>query len=132
MAATAFSFTKIFVADRVAMEAFYTTVLGLKPGFRLVMGEGEDAFVEVQMTVNGGQLEENSLMLVQYLNRAAPAPGEAAIGFTVEVIEETITAAEAAGGRVVAPVQTVSDHGIKAAYIADPEGHIIELLQLSK
>ena len=65
-------------------------------------------------------------------NRAAPAPGEAAIGFTVEVIEETITAAEAAGGRVVAPVQTVSDHGIKAAYIADPEGHIIELLQLSK
>ena len=130
MAATAFSFTKIFVTDLAAMERFYTTVLGLKPGFRLTAGEGEHMFKEVQLTVNGGQLEENGLMLVQYLNRAAPPVGEAIVGFTVEVIEDTIAAAQDAGGRVVTPAQTLPDHGMKVSYIADPEGHTIELLQL--
>ena len=56
--------------------------------------------------------------------------GEAIVGFTVEVIEDTIAAAQDAGGRVVTPAQTLPDHGMKVSYIADPEGHTIELLQL--
>lgn len=129
MAATGFSFTKIHVADLAAGERFYTTVLGLKPGFRATTGDGPDDFEELQLSVNGlpGDV---SLMLVQYLHRPAPPAGEAIIGFTVENIEDTIAAAVAAGGRVVHPIQTLTEYGMKIAHVADQQGHMVELLQL--
>lgn len=130
MAAQAFSFTKIIVEDLPAAQNFYTQVLGLQVAGHLDLGEGKDLMNEVILRVAGAQPHSPYLILVNYPNRTCPAPGEATTGFVVDDLDAILAEAVAAGGGVEFPAADLPEHGLRVAYISDPQGHRIELLQV--
>ena len=123
---TAYAFTKIIVADLAAMERFYCDTLGLRVQARIAVDKPGYVIRETVLVVG----ESGTLLnLVQHLDRPCPAPGEAVVGLSVDDMDAVIDAATGAGGSVVAPPVDIPDHMLKIAYIADPEGHMLELLQ---
>ncbi|QGP80556.1 VOC family protein [Sphingobium sp. CAP-1] len=128
----AFSFTKIQVADIAAAEAFYTTGLGLETVGRVDFGDGARLMHEVIMAVPGARPPAANLILICYPNAPCPAPGEATTGFMVESLDAILEQAVAAGASIdIAPTE-IPDHGLRLAYILDPLGHRIELLERLK
>lgn len=122
----AYAFTKIIVADLAAMERFYCEALGLSVRTRIAVDKPGYTLRETVLVVG----ESSTLLnLVQYLDRPCPAPGEAVVGLSVDDINAVIAAATGAGGSLVTPPVEIPDHQLKVAYIADPEGHLLELLQ---
>lgn len=128
MAVNSFIFTKLMVRDIALLERFYVDVLGLGHLRRIEEGEGDHAFVEVFLSV--GQAPGGAqLVLMQYLNKPAPVPGEALIGLVVDDVDATLAAVQAAGGAVAVPAFTIPEHYLRMAYATDPEGHTLELMQ---
>jgi predicted enzyme related to lactoylglutathione lyase len=71
------------------------------------------------------------LILTRYLHRPCPTPGSAWTGFVVADIEATLAALERAGGRIEVPIHAPDTHSVKAALASDPEGHMIEIIQMT-
>lgn len=129
MAATGFSFTKMIVADLAAATRFYTETMGLKVVLTFATGEGEYQLEEAILSTTGTYDGGHSLALVRYVNCPPAAPGEAIFGFTVEDVDAAIAAVIAAGGALARPARPVAEHGIRVAFVTDPEGHLLELVQ---
>jgi len=122
--------TKLVVRDIPAMEAFYT---GL--GLRLVSRNlgGEDNVRQEQAWLSpSGDMTSHVLILTRF-TELPQTPGPAYPGETwqcfrvddVEAVEQTVVAL---GGSVFRPGQDRPEHGVRAAVVADPEGHLIELV----
>ena len=124
-----FAFTKMVVADLAAAERFYTTTLGLTRVANVESGEGIHALQEVILSVPGATGDAAQLALIHYPNRPMPSLGEAEFGFAVTDIEATIAAMTAAGGQIVVPLLDLPEHRLRLAFITDPQGHLIELLE---
>ena len=113
----------IHVDDTDRAVAFYENVFGWlfepwgPPGFYLITTGGEAEGVGH----SGGLQERRELV-----------PGQKMIGFectvSVENIDQAIRAAEANGGRLVAPKFHIPTVGT-IAYIADTEGNVVGLSQ---
>ena len=129
MTALAFSFTKIIVGDLAAAERFYTELFGLEVVGYLNLGEGEELMNEVILKTAGAQPPAPNFILVSYPNRTPPATGEATTGFVVDDLDATLEKATAAGGSIEVAATDIPEHGLRAAYIIDPQGHRVELLQ---
>ncbi|MBM4524908.1 VOC family protein [Rhodococcus hoagii] len=125
--ATRFAFTKVFVTDLDAQASFYKSVFELSEKARIVGRVGADAVEEVLLTTGRG--DDSTLGLWCYRDRPAPAPGEATLGFDVRDAHETIRRVEHAGGAVVESVKGIPEHGVLVGFVADPEGHLIEVVQ---
>jgi catechol 2,3-dioxygenase-like lactoylglutathione lyase family enzyme len=125
---TGFSFVKIMVADVAAMERFYCDALGLTVRTRIAVDRPDYAIRETILEIGGG---ETLLNLVQHLDRPCPAAGEAMLGLAVQDIDAVIALAVSAGATILQPVTPIPDHHVKVAFLADPEGHQIELLEYS-
>ena len=128
---SSFSFTKIVVRDVDAAQRFYCDVLGLKLVLRFQTGENEFQLDEAILSSTGAYDGGHNLIVIQYLNQPAPTPGEGIFGFTVADVDATITAVLAAGGTLHRPVRHLAEHGIKVAFVKDPEGHMLELVELA-
>ncbi|WP_236808237.1 VOC family protein [Amycolatopsis albispora] len=120
-------FTKIVVDDLDAQASFYAAVFGQVVRHRFSGGEGLRAFEEIVMGSAAG--DGPSLLLIHYADGATPHPGEAVLGFTVADVEETACAARAAGGTVRSEPRSMPAGGMKVAELADPEGHLLEIVQ---
>jgi lactoylglutathione lyase len=129
MPALNFAFTKMVVADLAAAEHFYTSTLGLTRLTYIEFGEGSHALKEVILSIAGADPQVARLNLIHYPSRPTPAPGEAIFGFMVDDIEAALEAMIAAGGQIAVPLQDVPEHSLRLAFIADPEGHMVEILQ---
>jgi predicted enzyme related to lactoylglutathione lyase len=127
--ALSLSFTKIHVQDAASAEHFYAAALGLKTVARIEEPEGEHAMLEVIMTVPTRSAPAANLILVSYPNRPVPAPGEAVTGFMVADLEAALERSVAAGATIETPVTEVPEHGLRLAFILDPQGHRVELLE---
>ena len=120
-------FTKIVVDDLDAQAAFYSAVLGQVVKHRFTGGEGRRAFEEIVMGSEAG--DGPSLLLIRYVDGDSPQRGEAVFGFAVADVEETVRAARAAGGSVRSEPKSLPEAGMKVAELADPEGHLLEIVQ---
>lgn len=122
--------TKLVVRDVDAAERFYQAV-GLKPVARNLGGEGEVRQQQAWMSVTGDSAS-HMLILSQFVEVPAPTlpdyPREVWLAFNVADVDAVIAAAERAGGSVVRPGEDRPEHGVRAAVIADNEGHIIEIV----
>ncbi|CAM5644720.1 hypothetical protein GCM10010261_20450 [Streptomyces pilosus] len=125
--AARYHFTKILVTDLKTQFAFYSTVLGMVEKYRVDMGEGPDALEEIIMTAAGGG--DPTLALLRYRERTKPAPGEAVLGFTVPDLAGAVSTAVEAGGTVAVPPKAMPEFGISVAFVLDPEGHRLELIE---
>jgi len=126
MSVQAFSFTKIVVADLDRALPFYRDAIGLRLLSRFIEAQGEYAQEEAVLAVPGRK-DGPMLMLIRYLDKPAPAPGAAWMGFSVDDLAGTVEAVEQSGGKVVVAAQDVPQYKLRAAVVADPEGHLIEL-----
>jgi lactoylglutathione lyase len=122
-----FVFTKIVVDDLDAQAAFYSTVLGQVVKHRFSGGEGRRVFEEIVLGAEAG--DGPSLLLIRYVHGDSPRPGEAVFGFAVADVDETVRAARAAGGSVRSEPKFLPEAGMKVAELADPEGHLLEIVQ---
>ena len=124
---SSFVFTKLIVDDLDAQAAFYSSVLGQVVKHRFAGGEGRRAFEEIVMGSEAG--DGPSLLLIRYPDGDGPQPGEAVFGFAVADVDETIRVAQKAGGSVRSEPKSLPEAGVKVAELADPEGHLLEIVQ---
>jgi catechol 2,3-dioxygenase-like lactoylglutathione lyase family enzyme len=129
MKASAFSFMKLVVADLAAAERFYCEVFGLEVSHR--HRSDEHAYgQEESMLFAPDRSTAIPFILTRYLRQPNPVAGAAWTGFSVEDLEATVAAIERAGGRIEVPIHAASSHPVRAVVARDPEGHMIEVIQV--
>jgi predicted enzyme related to lactoylglutathione lyase len=121
---------KLVVGNLAAAERFYSAI-GLKVVSRNVGGEAEVAQEQCWMS-HTGDASACLLILSRFLERPTPArpvyPGEVWLVFTVANVDATLAQVERDGGSILRPGQDRPEHAVRAAVVADPEGHIIEII----
>ena len=124
----AMRFTKLVVGDIALCEPFYLAI-GLKLVSRNQGGELEVHQEQCWLSASG-DMTSHVLILSRFVELPLPPrpvyPGEAWLTFSD--VDATCAAAEAHGGSVVRAGEDRPEHGVRAAIIADPEGHHIELV----
>ena len=125
------SFSKRIVANVMAAERFYAAM-----GFRTVtrrLGGQEDNQVrqeQIYMSVTGDGTS-HQLILCRFPAFPPPKPvypGEAWLCLNVADVEEACRTAEQFGGTVFRAGQDRPEHGVRAAIVADVDGHYIEIV----
>lgn len=122
--------TKLVVEDLEAARDFYCRAYGFVSRGRIaaeMLGEPIDEFLLGQDGVPGVPL-----MLMKYLERPAPPVGqEVALVFASEDLDALFERVVEAGGSILAaPFQ--SEHApVRAGFSADPEGHVIENIEVA-
>jgi predicted enzyme related to lactoylglutathione lyase len=126
-----FTFTKLVVDDLEAMADYYCGVFGLHRGLREQFddGVGGEPIDEVALVPTPGD-RHGALSLLQFMDRPAPKSDEVILGFTTPDLPTLLERVQRAGGTIVGKIKDLPDHGIRAAFARDPEGHLIELVEL--
>ncbi len=126
----AMRFTKLVVGDLSLCEAFYGA-MGLQVVSRNEGGEEEVRQHQVWLSPSG-DMSSHVLILSRFVELPAPPrptyPGEAWLTFSDVDVDATCATCVGHGGSVVRAGQDRPEHGVRAAIIADPEGHHIELV----
>jgi len=124
-----FSFTKLVVHDLEAMAAYYGAVFGLE---QLDRYKTDSLGTPIDEIMLGAQGERTGLILFRYLERDAAVNGEVILGFSTRDIRALFARAESAGGRVeVAPYDPQIPGLSLVGFLADPEGHLAEVVEYS-
>jgi catechol 2,3-dioxygenase-like lactoylglutathione lyase family enzyme len=122
--------TKVVVRDVDAAERFYLS-LGLKPVARNEGGEGDVRQRQAWLSVTGDS-GSHMLILSQFLEISYPEqpayPREFWLACNVADVDAICAATAAGGGQVLRAGEDRPEHGVRAAVVADPEGHIIEIV----
>ena len=113
--------------DLDSVVAFYTEKLGLAEMFRLNQDDGSLMLVYLRVT--------DDQYVEIFPNGVGETPARNASGFThlclsVSDLEATVAALEAAGVTIDIALKTGKD-GNRQAWISDPEGNRIELMEMS-
>ena len=127
MTAEIFAFTKLVVADLDRCAAFYEAVCGVKPQARVEGNVAGRPITEIiyEPTSKGGA----SLVLLAYTDAPKVASGEIIVGFASADAQAFVDHALAAGGTLLEAVRDAPAHSLKVAFVADPEGHLIEVIE---
>ena len=125
MATPSLYYVRLIVGDPEKLAPFYSDVLGLKETHRVYEPEHVRPHFEIFMSSE----DQNQLILMKYLNQPTPVPGEARVAFLVENVDAAVAAAQAGGGTVVLPAETLEKYNFRWATVADPEGHTLEVMQ---
>ena len=130
--AVRFDHPGLSVADLDAAAAFYARVFGFAPQLEFSLGE-----------ISGAMLEHPSGMRLELF----AVPGSVAgvqgrppldalrtrglghVAFAAPAIEELFARALEAGGRAVLAPQESPEPGVRFAFVADPEGNLVELVE---
>jgi predicted enzyme related to lactoylglutathione lyase len=120
-----FMFTKLEVSNLDQSAAFYTSVFGLVEMHRVEAAiTGRPVSEVVYMpTYAGGPM----FILAKFHDAATPTVGELILGFAVKDMEALIERATVAGGRLLERIEAAGGAPFHTAFIADPEGHVIQL-----
>jgi predicted enzyme related to lactoylglutathione lyase len=123
-----FSFTKLLVNDLDKTAAFYKSVCGLVEMARVTDTIAERQIDEIlfNATGEGGA----TFVLLKFSGAPKPSKDEVIVGFLTTDLEAFVQRACAAGGSVVQGIREVPAHGVKVAFIADIEGHLLEVVQM--
>jgi catechol 2,3-dioxygenase-like lactoylglutathione lyase family enzyme len=121
---------KLVVRDLEAAERFYRA-LGFQVVSRNVGGEAEVRQAQTWLSETG-DMTACLLILSQFLELPPPPrpvyPGEAWLVFNVSDVQAIEDAVQANGGAIVRAGQDRPEHRVRAAVVADPEGHVIEVV----
>jgi len=122
-----FGFTKLVVADLEKSVAFYRAVCGVKETGRVDAAIAGRKISEVLFapTANGGA----TLVLLAFHDAPKPASGEVILGAITRDIDAFFARALAAGGSVVEAAHEMAELKIRVGFVADAEGHLIEVVQ---
>lgn len=123
-----FGFAKLIVGDLDAMDGFYTAVFGLDEDNRVTAQIGGRTIHEImyESTSDGGA----SLVLLTFEDTADPIVGDAILGFVSEDVDALCARAVEHGASIVDPPHDMPEHFVRVAFVSDPEGHLLELVQV--
>jgi catechol 2,3-dioxygenase-like lactoylglutathione lyase family enzyme len=123
-----FGFAKLVVKDLDGTAAFYREVAQLEELMRVEDEVGGRAIEEVlfKPTGEGGA----TFVLFKFLDRDVPASEEVIVGFQTPDVIAFVDRVRRGGGSVVIDVEEKAAHGVKVAFVKDPEGHLIEVVEL--
>lgn len=126
----AYHATKLVVGDLAVAERFYRAI-GLKVVSRNLGGEAEVRQEQCWLSATG-DASAHLLILSRFVELPPPPapayPGEVWLAFNVADVDALCATVEASGGRLVRAGQDRPEHKVRAAVVADPEGHFIELV----
>ena len=123
-----FSFTKLVVADLEASARFYTAVFGLRQQTRVqaeIAGRPIDEILFEPTAPGGG-----AFVLLRYADVTSPSSEEVIIGIVTTDVAGVVARVGDAGGSVVQAPTAMPEHGVTVAFVADTEGHLIEVVEL--
>ena len=116
------NFFKLIVRDMAAMQDFYTRAFGFEERNRITM----PALEEVMLALPG---EAFNLVLYRHTDdrELDIGSGYGPVGFLTRDVEAAFAHALANGATAVAPPRELGS--MKLAFVKDPEGHEIEMIQ---
>ena len=121
-------FTKLVVEDLDKMGAFYGAVCGFIEEARAEAKIADRPIRELHFKADPPGT--GTFTLTKFLD-ASRAVGDALIlGFVSDNIQQFVDDAVNAGATVVEPVSSQPEHGVKVAFVNDPEGNLIEVVEL--
>jgi predicted enzyme related to lactoylglutathione lyase len=127
MEASPLNFTKLVVGDLERSTAYYGAVFGLEELYRFEGKIAGDPFQQVVLGVNGAMA---GLILVRFVERAAPPSGGVLLGFMADDLAALVERAVANGGTVHSEARDPKLPGVAlVGFLADPDGHLAEVLQ---
>ena len=124
-------FTGLEVADVARAEAFYTAALGMKQVMRL--SRPSDPFVKDALSFSGDPLAAEPLLILIHHNApdARPAAQGITLGFRVSDVQAAARRVRDAGYVVLRDPPAVPEGGRAVALVRDPDGNLVELVQLA-
>jgi lactoylglutathione lyase len=128
MSDASFGFTKLIVDDLDKAAAFYKAVCGLAEQARVDDKVGGRAISEIIFApaYQGGA----SFVLLAYPDTPRPSSGEVILGFATPDVDAFVGRVLVGGGAVVDAPASRPEHGVRVAVVRDPEGHLIEVVQM--
>jgi catechol 2,3-dioxygenase-like lactoylglutathione lyase family enzyme len=127
----AWNFTKRIVADVERAERFYAA-FGFKTIMKLSGGTDDDRVRQDQIYMSvTGDASSPQLILCRFVAYPPPRPvypGEHWLCFNVPDTDAACRTAEQFGGSVFRAGEDRPEHGVRAAVVADADGHYIEIV----
>ena len=124
---TDFMFTKLLVDDLEAAAKFYTSVCGVVEMHRVeaeITGRKVSEIIYLP-TYQGGPM----FILAKFAGAPKPAIDEVILGFATKDLDAFLSRVEAAGGRLLEKSAADPASGMRHAFIADPEGNLLQISQ---
>ena len=123
-----FGFTKLVVGDLEAAADFYTSVCGLTEMARVDAEIEGRPISEIMFNATGDGAA--TFVLLTFNDEPTPRTGEVILGFITKDVDAFVARALAAGGTIAQNAERQPQHGVKVAFVRDPEGHLIEVVEL--
>jgi len=125
---TDFMFTKLLVSDLDTATTFYASVVGLVEMQRVeAVIDGRPVTEVVYMpTYPGGPM----FILAHFHDAVAPSNSELIMGFASQDLDGFVARAEKAGGKVIEAARELPGAGMRVAFVADTEGHVLQVTQM--
>lgn len=122
-----FPFTKLIVGDLDRMAQFYSDVFSLKQVQRLQVDADGTALDEIIFEAGGG----GRLILMNWITPTPVVAGEVILGFTTTDVSALFSHAIQAGASVrLSPRSVEQAGGLRTGILEDPEGHLIEVVEV--
>ena len=123
-----FGFTKLLVADLEAAATFYKAVCGLE---ELARVDDEIAGRKIsEILFKPPYQGAATFVLLTFLDAPKPSKDEVIVGFITDSTDAFVERTLANGGRLVQEARDMPAHGVRVAFVTDPEGHLIEVAQM--
>jgi predicted enzyme related to lactoylglutathione lyase len=120
---------RVVAKDAEALGKFYGEAFGLRETNRLQTQSGPELFLNFGATVDEARANDSPAIVIMQ-TPAGPSGDEVMhVIFTVSDAAATAAAAKAAGGTVAREATQYGNTGIFIAFVVDPEGNRIELIQ---
>jgi predicted enzyme related to lactoylglutathione lyase len=127
---TVFGFAKIIVDDLDRIAAFYEQTIGFRQLQRVNDSVAGEPIEEIILVQGEGYGEGMPLIVWKWPSRPAPAASDAILGFQTADVDALVERVVAAGGAVVDPPHDKPEHGVRVAFAKDPDGRLLELVQM--
>lgn len=119
---------KLLVNDLERSADFYKSVCGFTEWHRVEAKiAGRDISEIIFQPVQPGSA---SFVLLHFHDRRSPSGSEVINVIQTEDMGSFVPRALAAGATMVQAMSDMPEHGVKVAFLNDPEGHLLEIIEL--
>jgi len=120
---------RVAAKDAEALAKFYATAFGMQETNRFATQTGPEVFLNFGATVDAAKANTSPAVVIMQTKEGPGTDPVMHVIFTVRDAAATAAAAKAAGGTVAREAAQFGTSGIFIAFVVDPEGNRIELLQ---
>jgi len=120
---------RVVAKDAETLGKFYTAAFGLKETNRLQTASGPELFLNFGDTVEAARANDSPAVVIMQTPEGPAGDPVMHVIFTVTDAAATAAAAKAAGATVAREATQYGTSGIFIAFVVDPEGNRIELIQ---